>query len=256
MGKVKCIVFLTIVAVGLSLFVAVNDSYAQKLGQLKLRGHYARSSTDRGGDLLTGGLPAFGLGGILEAGEGGISDRDGWGIASNVSLLAVPKDPWFGHEIWGDIGLEFSRFGDGDRARNLPSTLETVIGAVTGVDLTGQLSSKSSTKSEIATTIFNVHMGPKYRLNFGDPEPGKMWTYKRLHPFFTAAMMFGVISPPSDDITYLDIGVMLELGFDYVLPPLGGLFSIGADYRHHFFGNQTGQDIDYGTAGIALVVNF
>ncbi|MGR3318022.1 MAG: hypothetical protein ACUZ8O_06030, partial [Candidatus Anammoxibacter sp.] len=155
MKKVKCIVFLTIAAVGLSLFVAVNDSYAQKLGQLKLRGHYARSSTDRGSDLLTGGGPLLGVLGLPA--EGGISDRDGWGIASNVSLLAVPKDPWFGHEIWGDIGLEFSRFGDGDRARNFPSTVEAALGALVLGDataLTKVLSRKSSAKSEIATTIF------------------------------------------------------------------------------------------------------
>ncbi|MGR3220711.1 MAG: hypothetical protein ACUZ8H_12980, partial [Candidatus Anammoxibacter sp.] len=122
--------------------------------------------------------------------------------------------------------------------------------------LTKLLSRKSSDRTKIATTIFNLHMGPKIRLNFGEPEPGKMWTYKRLHPFFTAAMMFGVISPPSDDITYLDIGAMLEIGFDYVLPPLDGLFSVAADYRHHFFGNQTGTDIDYGTAGFSIIVNF
>lgn len=232
-----------------SAFFVINDSYAQKLGQVYMRGSYARSSTDRGDDLFTGGVPVLGL--------EGINDRDGWGIATGVDIMVAPKDPLFGQEVWGDVGLEFSRFGDEERGQNAPATIEDGLAIIGGLPVGGLrkgVAKDSSSQSEIAVSIFNVHIGPKLRFNFG--EPTKAWDWKRLHPYIATAMMFGVISPPSDDVTYIDIGALLWAGFDYVLPPLGGLFSIGADYRHHFFGGQTGQDIDYGSGGVFITVNF
>lgn len=251
MKRAKLVAFLSIISVALSLFIATTDSNAQKLGQVYMRGQYARSSTDRSDDLFTGGVPLLGL--------EGVNDRDGYGISTGVNIMVAPKDPWLGQEIWGEVGLEYNRFGDNDRAQNAPATIEdglAVIGGLAPGDLRGAVSQDSSSESEIAVSVFNVHIGPKLRFNFGDPEPTKLWDVKRLHPFITSAMMFGVISPPSDDVTYIDIGALLVAGFDYVLPPLGGLFSIGADYRHHFFGESTGQNIDYGSAGVFFTVNF
>ena len=243
--KFKILTFLLAAGTLLSLLVITKSSMAQtpKLGQVFMRGHYAHSNVSRGGDLFTGGIPAFGT--------EGVNDRDGYGIANDVNILVTPKDPFFGHEIWGEVGLEYSRFGDNDRAENLPSALEKVL----GLPLKG-LSNKSSEKSEIAVTIFNVYIGPKWRFKFGEATEGKLFDINRLHPYIGSAMMFGVISPPSDDVTYIDIGALVWAGFDYVLPYLGNLFSLGADYRHHFFGNATGNDIDYGSAGVFFTVNF
>lgn len=248
----KTILYLSIFSIALSLFVIVKDSNAQNLGQMFMRGSYARSATDREDDLFTGNVPAFGL--------AGINDRDGWGISTGVVIKAVPKDPWFGQEVWGEVHLEYARFGDGDRGQNVPATIEDGLALIGGLPtgdngpLRRGVAQDSSSQSEIGVSIFNVGIGPKYRFNFGEPTKGLDW--KRLHPFIGTSMMFGVISPPSDDVTYIDIGALVSAGFDYVLPPLGGLFSIGADYRHHFFAGETGEDIDYGSAGLVLSVNF
>lgn len=254
MRRALSVVSLAVVTAVASFFVMTADASAQKLGQVYMRGAYARSMTDRGDDLLTGNIPVLGP---APAGLGvfgddqGIHDKDGYGIATGINIMVAPKDPLFGQEVWGEVGLEYARFGDGDRAPNLPAALEAGLGLPSG-----SLAQDSSSKAEIGVSIFNVHIGPKLRLNFGDPEPGKMWTLKRLHPYLVAGMMFGVISPPSDDVTYIDIGALVVAGFDYVLPPLGGLFGIGMDYRHHFFGGATGEDIDYGSAGVFITVNF
>ena len=243
--KFKVLTFLLMAGTLLSLFVITKSSMAQTphLGQVFMRGHYAHSDVSRGGDLLTGNIPILGTG-------DGINDRDGYGISTGVDILVTPKDPFFGQQIWGEVGLEYSRFGDEDRGKNLPAAIEDALGLPRK-----SLSSKSSDESEIAVNIFNVYIGPKWRFSFGEPN-GKLLDINRLHPYIGAAMMFGVISPPSDDITYIDIGALVWTGFDYVLPYLGNLFSIGADYRHHFFGNATGNDIDYGSAGVFFTVNF
>ena len=86
-----------------------------------MRGHYAHSNVSRGGDLLTGNIPILGTG-------DGVNDRDGYGIATGVDILVTPKDPFFGQQIWGEVGLEYSRFGDEDRGMNLPAALETALG--------------------------------------------------------------------------------------------------------------------------------
>ena len=244
MKKTKLMFFLAMFAMISSFFIIeANEVKAQKLGQVYMRGHYARQMSDRSEDFFTGAIPALGL--------EGIEDRDGYGIATGVNIMVAPKDPWLGQEVWGEVGLEYSRFGDSDRGTNATRAIELLHGLNPG-----SVANKSSDQSEISVSIFNVHIGPKLRFNFGDPEPDKLWTWKRLHPYMVMAMMFGVISPPSDDVTYIDIGALLVGGFDYVLPPLGGLFSIGMDYRHHFFGNATGEDIDYGSAGVFFTVNF
>lgn len=244
MKNTRVVMFLAMFAVVSALYIIVaSEAKAQKLGQVYMRGHYARQSTSREDDFFTGGIPALGT--------NGISDKDGYGIATGVNIMVAPKDPFFGQEIWGEVGLEYSRFGDSDRATNGTRAIEILHGLGPG-----SVAKESSDQAEIAVSIFNVHIGPKLRFNFGDPEPDKLWDWKRLHPFMTMAMMFGVISPPSDDVTYIDIGALIVGGFDYVLPPLGGLFSVGMDYRHHFFGNATGDDIDYGSAGFFFTVNF
>ncbi len=238
----KAIMFLSLFAVTFSFLAIMKEASAQKLGQMYMRGSYARADESRSDDILAGNVDALGL--------EGISDKDGYGISTGVGIRAVPKDPWFGQEIWGVVGLEYNRFGDGDRGANLPAVLENRFGLPSKA-----LSKDSGLNEEISTAIFNVQIGPRIRFVFGEPSD-KLFDLKRLHPFIGTSMMFGVISPPSDDVTYIDIGAMVTAGFDYVLPPLGGLFSIGADYRHHFFGGATGTNMDYGSAGIAISVNF
>lgn len=262
MNRTKLMVCLSAFAVMASTFFMAVESSAQSsihIGQFYARGAYARANSDREDDLFAGGVPVLGL--------NGISDRDGWNIATGIDVMIAPKDPFFGQELLGEVGLEFSRFGDGDRAQNVPATIAGGLGAVAdntppagrhplaGAFAPNSIAEKGSPQSEIATTIFNVHMGPKLRFNFGAPSE-KLLDINRFHPYLGAAMMYGVISPPSDDVTYLDIGAMVWVGFDYELPLFGGLFSLGSDYRHHFYSNQTGGDIDYGSAGIFLGINW
>ena len=60
---------------------------------------------------------------------------------------------------------------------------------------------------------------------------------------------FHVISPPSNQSQYLDIGVQFGAGFEY---NFWGPLNLGIDARYHLASNQTNTVNSYGTAGAYL----
>ena len=109
-----------------------------------------------------------------------------------------------------------------------------------------------SNENDSPNQIFTAMIGPKYRILLGEPST----PIRRIKPFIGAGMLFGVISPPSNTVAYLDIGVQPFVGVDYTLPCLDDLLSIGMDYRYSFFAHDANRNDDFQTAGVYLGINF
>lgn len=154
---------------------------------------------------------------MLGGGENA-DNNDGWGVGAGLHLPLL-KDPFFHNYIMGEIMLSYYKFG--------------------------------SDESSASNNMFTAMIGPKYRISLS--ETG---TLSRVKPFLGAGMLFGVISPPSDDVAYLDIGVQPFAGIDYTLPCMGDAFSLGIDYRYSFFAHDVGRDEDFHSAGVYLGINF
>ncbi|OHB97095.1 MAG: hypothetical protein A2W74_08455 [Planctomycetes bacterium RIFCSPLOWO2_12_38_17] len=146
-------------------------------------------------------------------------NKDGWGVAAGLHLPLLKHDPFFQNEILGEIMLSYYKFG--------------------------------SDEGSAANNMFTAMIGPKYRIHLS--ETG---TLSRIKPFLGAGMLFGVISPPSDDVAYLDIGVQPFTGIDYTLPYMNDAFSLGIDYRYSFFAHDVGRNADFQSAGVYLGINF
>jgi hypothetical protein len=155
-----------------------------------------------------------------------MDEKDGWGVGAGLHLpLAV--DPFFKNDIMGEIMLSYYRFGN-DRT-------------------TGLLR-----ENDIANAMFTALIGPRYRIHLAE----RGTPLGRLQPFVGVGMLFGVISPPSDDVSYLDIGVQPSIGIDYTLPCMDDLISLGIDYRYSFFAHDVGRNEDFHSAGVYLGINF
>ena len=148
-------------------------------------------------------------------------DKDGWGVGAGLHL-PIAVDPFFKNDILGEIMLAYHSFSND-----------------VGVD-------------ETENAMFTALIGPRYRIHLA--EPGT--PLGRLQPFVGVGMLFGVISPPSNDVAYLDIGVQPSIGIDYTLPCTDDSISLGIDYRYSFFAHDVGRDEDFQNVGVYLGINF
>ena len=64
---------------------------------------------------------------------------------------------------------------------------------------------------------------------------------------------FIVISPPSNDTTYLDVGVQFAGGLEY---NIYGPFNVGADVRYHLSARHTDTNNDVTTVGAYFGIDF
>ncbi|MBI2471344.1 MAG: hypothetical protein HYV59_08900 [Planctomycetes bacterium] len=149
------------------------------------------------------------------------NDKDGWGVGAGLHL-PIAIDPFFKNDILGEIMLSYYSFSND-----------------VGVD-------------EKQNAVFTALIGPRYRIHLA--EPGT--PLSRLQPFVGVGMLFGVISPPSNDVSYLDIGVQPSIGIDYTLPCTDDSISLGIDYRYSFFAHDVGRNEDFQNVGVYLGINF
>jgi hypothetical protein len=62
-----------------------------------------------------------------------------------------------------------------------------------------------------------------------------------------------VISPPSNQTQYLDVGVQFGVGFEYQIYKA---FKIGVDGRYHLTANMTNTNNSYGQVGPYVGISF
>lgn len=159
---------------------------------------------------------ALGTGGRLNNGDKGFS------VGAGIDHVLF-KDPWFKNPLLGEIMLDYAQFS---RKQVTQSG-----------GLTGRLS--KVTVNELA-----VVAAPKYMIELGKWRP---W-------IIPVGLEWQVISPPSDDTTYLDIGMHFGTGIEYRIIDQ---ISIGIDLRYHWSANSTNAGaVSFLTTGGYIGFNF
>jgi opacity protein-like surface antigen len=204
---------------------AVSPAYAEDTmptgNRVFFRGGYAQLSSDRSNELFTDGHSAVGsnnnIGGYyVGGGEDVMMTRDLWGMMKGTALV-------------GEIGVEFKRWNS-----NVVANSDTT--GVTGVSTGGT--------TQVQLTMLTVSVSPKVKFMQGtDFQP---WV-------IPVGLDFHVISPPSNQTQYLDVGVQFGAGGEYrVWKELW----LGVDSRYHVGSNQTNTVNNFWTIGPYIAIGF
>ena len=226
------------IALSLSTALAPMGAWADEPtgNRVIFRSGFAGATSDRAGELFTdvhGAAIPLGVGGSA----GG---NKGYYVGGALDLM-LTKDVWGmmkGIGVVGEIGVEFKRF-------NSPKTANTGNVGVTGPTCTGlALCVNSTTPNPAQITMLTVDIAPKVKFRQGtDFQP---WV-------IPVGLDFHVISPPSNQTSYLDIGVQFGAGAEY---RIWKELWLGVDGRFHLASNQTNTVNNYGTVGAYVGIGF
>lgn len=219
---VRCAVAAIVLGLGVcgALPASAEDTTATG-NRVFFRGGYAVTNSGRGGELFTDGHNAAGQnGGTGGYYVGGGTDlmltKDVWGMMKSIGVA-------------GEIGVEYKRF-------NSRIVANSDTNGVTGVSKAGV--------SKAQVSMLTVDIAPKVKFMQGtDFQP---W-------IIPVGLDFHVISPPSNQTSYLDIGVQFGAGAEY---RIWKELWLGVDARYHLAANQTNTVNNYGTVGAYLGIGF
>lgn len=184
--------------------------------QLFFRGAYSSLVNDRGEEVFTDTL------------TGENDDKSGWSIAAGLDLSAMKIEDLGGANLMGEVFIEYSEFAD---ARVAQATSALLGGTA---------------KSDVSVSELNVTIAPKAR--FDDLGNG------RIRPFIIPiGLSFLVNSPPSDDTSYLGVGLHFGGGIDVLVIDR---ISVGTDFRYTHGFKQTNTHMTYWTTGAYAALNF
>ena len=135
--------------------------------------------------------------------------------------------------VLGEIGVEYRRFDSKKVLQPVPAVCALAGGPC-----------EINTDAKVQLTMLNVSVSPKIKFNEGS----------RLRPWIIpVGLDFIVISPPSNDTTYLDVGVQFAGGLEY---NIYGPFNVGADVRYHLSARHTDTNNDVTTVGVYVGIDF
>ncbi len=184
------------------------------------RGGFAGLNSSRGGELFTD----------VHSGLGGGPSNDGstgYYVGAGTDLM-LTRDGWGmmkGIGIVGEIGVEYKRFSS-----------ETVVNSDTAIG--------GAPLGKTQVTMLTVDVAPKVKFRQGtDFQP---WV-------IPVGLDFHVISPPSNQTNYLDIGVQFGAGAEY---RIWKELWLGVDGRYHLASGATNSVNNYGTAGAYVGIGF
>lgn len=163
-------------------------------------------------------------GGETFAGAGNDS-TSGWYAGAGLDLL-LSKDVWGAMEktsVLGEIGLQFNR---------LASKVTTNAGVSGATPVTTQL------------TMVTIDVAPK--IKFMEGSAFRPWV-------IPIGLDIHVISPPSNQTQYLDMGVQFGGGFEY---QVWKAFKVGLDARYHLTANMTNTTNSYFQVGPYVGISF
>jgi hypothetical protein len=217
----------TIIALGILALVAcpiggtafAEEEKASLDNQLFFRGAYSSLTDSRGNEVFTDTNSAIGL---SNDGKGGYS------IAAGLDLSAWKLEDYGDANLMGEIFIEYSRFS------------KNVVIQTTSV-LTG-----APAPSAVAVTALNVTVAPKAR--FDGIGNGRFRPY-----VIPIGLAFLVNSPPSNDTTYLDVGLHFGAGVDILVVDR---ISVGADARYTYGFQETNTNTRYWSVGAYAALNF
>jgi hypothetical protein len=156
------------------------------------------------------------------------NDSTGWYVGAGLDLV-LSKDIWgMMSKTWavGEIGVQFNRISS-----------HTVSGGVT--PLTG-----SGGPAKTQLTSVTIDVAPK--IKFMEGSAFRPW-------IIPVGLDIMVISPPSNQTQYLDVGVQFGVGVEY---QVWKAFKIGLDGRYHLMANMTNSTNNYGQIGPYVGISF
>ncbi|MBK7974011.1 MAG: hypothetical protein IPK07_12295 [Deltaproteobacteria bacterium] len=193
-------------------------------GSVIFRGAYSALSSDRGGEVFTDAASGLGSGPSND-GKGGF----GVAAALNLAMWAGPDMSWMPGDatIVGEIFVEYSKFSN----ESVVQTASALLGA--------------PALHVVNVTQLEVAVSPKVKFNSSCD----------LQPFIIPiGLAFLVPSPPTNNTTYLDLGLVFGGGIDYKIHKL---LSVGMDVRYTWsLGEAEMTDTSYLSAGGYVGVNF
>jgi opacity protein-like surface antigen len=199
---------------------AVARAEEQETGnQVSFRGGWADLAHSREDQVFTdvngnSGLTNNGKGGYYVGGALDLAlTRDSWGLMDKLMEQ-------------GEIGVEYKRFNS--------QTVVSATGALLG----------SAYKTAVPISMLTVDIAPKLRYTgLGRFEP---W-------IIPVGLDFIVVSPPSNQVGYLDVGLEFGAGADY---RVWKELKVGLDARYHVASDNTGTSNNFTTVGSYLAIGF
>ncbi|MCB0220096.1 MAG: outer membrane beta-barrel protein [Chrysiogenetes bacterium] len=206
----------------LSLALSAQPAHAgDKLDQVFFRFAYSRLNDNRAGEVFTDTLT-------------GVNSNEGGGsIGAGLDLALTDPDQLGGNVLLGEIFLNYSRFSD-KRVAQASSAIVTGLG---GGTVTPAL-------TKVSVSELNVTVAPKLRLD--SMGPIRPWV-------IPVGLAFLVNSPPSNNTSYLDVGLHFGAGVEYVLVDQ---LSIGADFRYTHGLEHSDTHTRYFSTGGYVGINF
>jgi hypothetical protein len=137
------------------------------------------------------------------------------------------------HDVWGmlkevgivgEIGVEFKRWNS-----KTVDNLDTVFGGP---------------QAKVQMTMLTVNVAPKVK--FMEGSNFQPWV-------IPVGLDFHVISPTSNQVNYLDVGVQFGTGAEY---RIWKELWLGVDGRYHLASNQTNTVNNFGTVGAYVGIGF
>jgi hypothetical protein len=188
-----------------------------KGNEVFFRGGYVAALSDRRGEVFTDTYtrnnPAD-KGYYVGAGLDLLLTRDVWGMMNGASVL-------------GEINVEYKRFNSNQTQVAVPS-----------------VATNSVVPGKVQVTMLTVSVSPKIKFNEGSAF--RPW-------IIPIGMDFQVISPPSNQTQYLDIGAQFGAGAEY---QVWKEFKVGVDFRFHLTANQTQTVNSFWTLGPYVGIGF
>jgi opacity protein-like surface antigen len=140
--------------------------------------------------------------------------------------IQVKGPKLWGGTLFGESGMEYKRFNS-----------ETVLQAAPFLAGTTQI-------KKVPISMLTVNFSPKYMYDTGGK--WRPWV-------IPIGLGFHVISPPSNSVSYLDIGLHWGAGIEYAMTDR---FVLGLDGRFHLLSGQTGTVNNFATVGPYVGINF
>ncbi len=209
-----------VTAAGLALVCVMSAAAAEQTGnQVSFRGGWAGLVHDRGNQVFTD----------VNGATGSNNGHGGYYIGGALDLL-LTRDLWgMAKDFWaqGEVGVEYKKFNS--------KSVRSATNALTGI---------GTTNAVVPITMLTVDIAPKLRYGGND----------RFQPWIIpVGLDFVVVSPPSNQAGYLDVGVQFGVGADY---RVWKEIKVGADARYHVAAGNTGTQNNFGTVGTYVGIGF
>lgn len=202
---------------GWSNLASAAEGMSSKNNKVFFRGAYSRLVKSRGNEVFTDTLSAAGAN----------NSKGGYSVAGGLDMGLMDRGTIGGvASLSGELFVEFSRFSN------------ALVRQTTSALLAG------TNNSKVNVTELNVGINPKIRFD----------SLGRAKPFIIpVGLAFLVSSPPSNDSTYLDLGLNFGAGIDFEIVEWLSL-GLDARYTHGFKTNNT--NTSYYSTGVSAGVLF